>query len=78
MIFHLKYTDSCFVLKLQCHLSFSSMSLQCQLQYHFKQASIYFELLFCDLVIDHLSLVKMEDLITKDTDVLAAVAGDND
>ena len=56
----------------------TSMSLQSQLQYHFKQASIYFELLFCDLVIDHLSLVKMENLIAKDTDVLAAVAGDND
>ena len=56
----------------------TSISLQSQLQCHFKQASIYFELLFCDLVIDHLSLVKVENLIAKDTDVLAAVAGDND
>ena len=56
----------------------TSISLQCQLQCHFKQASIYFELLFCDLVIDHLSLVKMKNLIAKDTDILAAVTGDND
>ena len=56
----------------------TSISLQSQLQCHFKQDSIYFELLFCDLVIDHLSLVKMKNLIAKDTDILTAVASDND
>ena len=39
------------------------MSLQSQLQYHFKQASIYFELLFCDLVIDHLSDEEIKNAI---------------